>query len=249
MLGGAGVSGGIGVAICLGAALAAFILTYLWTSVAVTEQLAYAGRTLRTIGQEVETRTRQVVDDKDSRDAVALSLLQQQLSGSTQAEVTVATLAQAFKNASKTLVVEAHSQAEHQRQRTWISGPQDQHDRVIPVFRAVIECDTEDPKHMYYGSLAFALKNQSPRDFRGAIDAVSTAITIRGSISGWAIYEYVRAVCRIRLDSSEDAIVEADLRAAKPLGADYFKRADGDGDIRQQDASDPCLKWLGGWLS
>jgi hypothetical protein len=262
MLGGTSVSGGIGVTMCIAAALPAFILTYLWTSVAVTwefENLRHAiqkivepvvERQLKQIVEEkvepaVEDKVKQIVEDKASNDADALELIQQQLFGS--AEITVAAMTESFRNGQKTIPIDAYSQAERQRERTWIDGPRDEHDRVITVFRALIDYDTERTNHKYYASLGYALKNKVVPDLPGAIDALSSAIMIRGANNGFVIYEYVRAVCAIRLNGSNTtdyAMVVADLRASAGLGREHFMdKEPANKDIPHKDVRSVAL-WL-----
>jgi tetratricopeptide (TPR) repeat protein len=156
------------------------------------KQVADEVELVKHVADEVE-QVKQVVDEKDRNNAVALDLCQQQLSGT---EVKVADLAHAFKAASRATLVEVYTSADRQRRRTWIHGLHPDNALVIPVFEALLQCDSENKWYQAHGSLAFALKNL--RRYPEAIDELTTAITLRGPDNGLVIYEYVRAVCRIR---------------------------------------------------
>jgi hypothetical protein len=85
------------------------------------------------------------------------------------------------------------------RKESW---PQDKEGirRTIPVFRALAESQKDN--HRYYGQLGFALKDQSPPDCRGAEEALTQAITLRGPERRWLLYEANRAFCWIMLDDA-----------------------------------------------
>ena len=241
MLGGRAASAGIGVAICVTAALSAFLLAYLWTRVAVSWTFALTGRDLGDALEEIKEDNAR----KENSDAEALAALHQHLAG--RVEQTVESLAAVFKKASKPILEQIYSQTEYERRRTWLGGPlQAAHNRVIPVFRALIESDTGHPNHEYYGSLGFALKNQEGPDYKGAIDKLTEAIKLRGPNNGWVIYEYVRAICRITRPGSEGQEVQSirdDLRAAKLLGPKYFEGVKNPSDRRQEDR-EAIAQWL-----
>jgi hypothetical protein len=168
-------------------------------------------------------------------------LVQQQLSGT--ANVSAQTLADAFKRASKTVLVQAYSLADLQRRSTWQNGPREEHDRVVPVFQALAKCDPELKDEVLYGSLGFALKDQANPDLAAAIGALTTAIDTPGPKRGLELYHWNRALCRIKIeknqgapnlvDSALDELIKADLATAKPLGKKFYEPlSDSDDDIK-----------------
>jgi hypothetical protein len=233
MLGNSDIGAGIGVAMCLSATVAAFLLSYLWTRITFTWVLEATGR-------EIEDTVKAVVEDRENNDAEALLLVQQQLSGT--ANVSAQTLADALKRASKTVLVQAYSLADLQRRSTWQNGPREEHDRVVPVFQALAKCDPELKDQVLYGSLGFALKDQANPDLAAAIDALTTAIDTPGPKRGLELYHWNRALCRIKIEKDQgprlvdptlDALIKPDLVAAKSLGKKFYEPLpDSDDDIK-----------------
>jgi hypothetical protein len=99
--------------------------------------------------------------------------------------------------------------------------------RTIPIFRALIKFDPGEYYHRPRGQLGFALKDQEQPQWRHAEEQLTAAIRIREkrNKTGFRIYEFNRALCRIALhgrsrsdqDSGESALrskIMADLRAA-----------------------------------
>ncbi len=75
-------------------------------------------------------------------------------------------------------------------------------ERTIPIFRALISCDSDDAYHRNHGQLGYALKDQRSPDWAAAEVELTKAIQIRGSAAehNWLFYEMNRALCRIMLD-------------------------------------------------
>jgi hypothetical protein len=245
MLGGSPSSAGFGLALCVYSLLAAFLITYLWTRTGLKRELQLADR-------DIEAAVRAVVNDQSSADAAAVALVERQLNG--QGTPTLQELTDALEKASVFARMQVYQRAEGQRSANWrgdSAAESEPHRRTIPVFRALAAVDRERKYHRNYGSLGFALKDADPPDPLGAVDALTSAIGIRGlaARAGFALYEWNRAVCRIRSDaqfqldqpSSAEARdqIEADLRiAAQRLGVHLFEPS----------ADDPDVDAVGHWL-
>jgi hypothetical protein len=239
MLGDEPASPGFGLALCFVAALSSFLLSYLWTRVRLKPELEIADR-------DLQEAVREVVEDKALADAEALSLVDRALNGQ---EGDVDKIAAALSKASKPVLVQAYQRAEDMRARTWRDPTKhEEHARTLIVFRALIANDPELRYHRHFGSLGFALKDREPPDLAGAVEALTTAITVRSDPrAGFVLYEWNRAACRIRrarekggLTPDDDAAVEADLRAAaQRLGAGMFQVTD------SSDRSVRAVEW---WL-
>lgn len=106
-------------------------------------------------------------------------------------------------------------------------------ERTIPVFRALIASDQDNEYHQNYAQLGFALKDKLEPDLNGAVDALTTAIEIRGGgTPAYRLYEWNRALCRLGLDaaggeapSDEEtkATIAADLAAARTIALEWMK--------------------------
>ena len=67
--------------------------------------------------------------------------------------------------------------------------------------RALIAADDAKQFHRNFGQLGYVLKEITPPDLQGSIDALSQAIQIRDAqkVAGYQLYELNRAECRIKL--------------------------------------------------
>jgi hypothetical protein len=117
-------------------------------------------------------------------------------------------------------------------------------ERSIPVFRALIASDRERVYHRNHGELGFALKDKADPDWQEAFRELTMAIDIRGkpaSEKGWAVYEAIRALCRINLDteyglgqpSSPGAIAEIVEDLAVADSDSYARRLIGKPEIKR----------------
>jgi hypothetical protein len=250
MLGDDPASPGFGLALCLFAVVAGFLLVYMWTRVEFWSVLEHARHALseglkKKVKEEVAQALPQVVEESKAADAEALSLLELQLSGQ---EPTPDELRKAFAQASKPTLVQVYQKAEDQRANTW-RGPEpmyrEQHDRTIGVFEALIDNDRAKKFHRHFASLGFALKDQAARIhddetegrperddlYSKAIANLTKAIDIRGHTDQglFPLYEWCRAACRIQDIPEGQAVpdtrrgeIEADLRAAAKRLPDRF---------------------------
>jgi hypothetical protein len=194
-----------------------FLLGYLWTrlflpvafrhsddaaiSVLTTEvndlklQFTHVGSHVDAIKQQTEI------------DAEAINIVERQLRAGPDAPVPAqAELDDVIGRASPSTKMHVFYQAQRLRTSTW-RDEKSTMERTIPLFRALIACDTKDRFHRNHGQLGFALKDKldpSPEDLREAEHALTKAIEIRGDWhhKGFVLYEFNRAVCRMMLDSA-----------------------------------------------
>ncbi|MBK8472567.1 MAG: hypothetical protein IPL33_10590 [Sphingobacteriales bacterium] len=96
-----------------------------------------------------------------------------------------------------------------------------QMERSIPVFNALAESENVE-SHRALGQLAFALKERAVPDYAGALDNLSKAISLRNkeSATGFALYEFNRAVCLINLDGGFKNNQASDTNAQNNIIAD-----------------------------
>jgi hypothetical protein len=252
MLGGQPASAGFGLAVCIVASLSGFMLSYLWTRLRLRRELQIADR-------DIQAAVREVVDERAAADANALSLVERQLSG--QNPPTFEELAKALGAASQPVLIQTYQRAEDQRTRSWREPSRAQElERTIGVFRALIANDPDRRFHRHFGSLGYALKDYALKDYvlkdrkavdlGDAIDALSTAIGIRGTGPkvGFRLYEWSRAACRIlqitdpaATAPAQRAEIEPDLRAAtRSLGPDLFGPAN---------SQDTTVQAVNAWLT
>jgi hypothetical protein len=65
--------------------------------------------------------------------------------------------------------------------------------------------------------LGFALEDQRAPDWRAAEAALTEAIRRRGPAErGWLLYEFNRAICRVRLDTGASAPSSPEVQASVP---------------------------------
>jgi hypothetical protein len=241
-LGDRSASGGFGLALSIFSATSAFLLAYLWTRVRLHRELAIAD-------SDIEGTVRKVVDLLAKEDALALSLLDRQLSGQNPASLDE--LAAALGRASESTLVQVYQRAEDVRVRTWREAKElPDHDRTIAVFRALIANDADQRFHRHFGSLGFALKDAKEPDLPGSLENLTIAIRVRGDPYQWGFlfYEWNRAVVRILLldqpyeNTPPDVALEivTDLRAAATrLPPRFFNATNAD-----DDAVRSCGEWL-----
>jgi len=113
-------------------------------------------------------------------------------------------------------------------------------DESIPVFRALIESDKADRDHRYHGQLAYALKDKSRPGWEAAEQELSKAIEVRDRIgnTGFGIYEFNRAICRIHLQrAKEDIIADFTKSTTDPRRTRTLKDAKAQEWLRQHNLS------------
>jgi hypothetical protein len=174
-------------------------------------------------------KVQQRIDDQATNDAIALSRAENTLNPAPGTPVpSREDLKEALQKASPTMLAQIFYRAQQQRRSTW-RNDKPRMEATRPVFQALIDVDPDKRFHRPRAQLAYALKDSRIPDRAGAEKLLDEAIEIRGSSSvGWLLYEFNRALCRIRSDPAPSdqpsdeprkAAVLADLRAASASNA------------------------------
>ena len=201
-------------------AISGFLLVYLATRIMLGPALARADDLVRYVEERIE-KVEQTLRDQAQQDVDALGLANRQLDPEpgAPADPDQNTLDESMKSASPLVRAQVFARARDQRRRTTGKTDErsvDRHARTTPVFRALIAADPEQQFHRNHGQLGFALKDREPPEWQSAEAELSEAIRVRDQLgqTGFLLYEFNRAVCRIHLrPDSPDAIL-ADMRAA-----------------------------------
>jgi hypothetical protein len=201
-----------------------FLLSYLVTRTRVARAFRQSDLDVLTRrAASMATHTvKQQLDAQAVNDAMALTLVDNALNpASGLPPVPQEELDSALRLAGPAVRVQVFHRAREQR-RVNARTAKDRMALTVPVLRALVAADTGRRYHRSHAQLGYALKDQQVPDWRGAEEALSAAIAIRGpSTRAWLLYEYNRARCRINLDGSSgvsdppvrDAILR-DLRLA-----------------------------------
>jgi hypothetical protein len=189
------------------------------------------------------------LQEQAERDARALSLVQRQLNpGADDSGIPQEDMNTAIQEASPNARAQAFYMAQEVRSenwRDWATKPKMA--RTIPIFRALIESDTDDVYHANHGQLGFALKDQREPDDEKALSELTKAIELRGSWreNGWLFYEFNSAICRIRLDQAFRQDLPSDETTKNAILNDLASASHASGldELIEKDAT--ILKWLG----
>jgi hypothetical protein len=220
--------------------ISGLVITYVVTRIYGGPAFARAEEDLR---EYVDRRIAEVEESQREQaeaDVLALALAERQLEGEPEAPpVAQSELDKAVAGASPPVRVQIFGRA---RNRRLEGSPAD----TIPVFRALIASDPDRRHHRNHAQLAYALNATEPPDRAEAERELSEAIEIRDrtGVVGFPLYDYVRAVWRILLDSSFSrgeptaeptrALIKADLdRAARSA-----RRR------RAMETNEPIVSWL-----
>jgi hypothetical protein len=198
---------------------AGFLGSYLVTRTVLTRTFSAYDRLSVRVDQ-VEQLTEQL-STRVTKDAQTLAAIDAVLGGD-EGAATEDELETLFADASPSVLAQVFARANAQRRANWRNNKVAMA-RTIPVFRALSRVDKERRYHRHFGQLGYALHDQAPPDWAGAEAALTEAITIRNNRkqAGFGLYELIRAISRIAMDSSQgespDATkvkVLADLTAA-----------------------------------
>jgi hypothetical protein len=174
---------------------------------------------------ELATAIKKAIMERADTETSALALVQEQLAPGTQSP-TLDALTEALKTATSGIRTQAFFLARKQRLEDWGGEGNEEEKKEftrlsIPVFEALIACDTEQSYHRSRAELGYAFMEQEPPDWAKAKAALDDAIKVRkpSEASSTPGYELNRAYCMIELASgaSTDAVIEAicaDLEAA-----------------------------------
>jgi len=234
--GGRAASAGFGLAVVVYFAVCGFLLSYLWTRIQLTPELQLADL--------VDKRIDQKADQQNQSDAAALSTVNRQLSppGGATSQPTPDDIADAVTKASAPVKVQIFQAAVDTRRTGWRNQDSAVMERSEPVFRALISADSDQRFHRNFAQLGYVLKDKTPADLPGALQMLSKAIEIRDKLEpgGWALYEFNRAIVRIRQDPTVQGQSATDVRAT--IVAD-LKVAAKDPYVRTLLAEDPIPAW------
>jgi hypothetical protein len=191
-----------------------FLFGYLWTRLFLPGAFRQADLSVlidqvKEARTEAKQATNKVSEFEKQRelDAKALTLILQQLNPSKDIPApTQEQLNEAIKAASQPVRVQVFNQAQNLRSENW-QKDKEKMALTVPLFRALIECDTDGRYHRNHAQLGYALKDQLKPDLAGAETELSRSIEIRGSWqeNGWLFYEFNRALCRIQADEAYKA--------------------------------------------
>jgi hypothetical protein len=220
--------------------VAGFLAGYLVTRLRLAGAFAYADRAA--LGKFVEQVAQRAVDEQAGHDAIALSLLTQQLE---TGDVPADELRSALKAASRQTKVQAYLQAHQRRQESW-QGDKPALERAIPVFEALGSADDKGEYHRHFGELGFALKDKAAPDWAAAKDALTRAIEVRDAkkARGYRIYEFNRAVCEIHLDPVFGKSQPSDPEVKERILSDLKTAAKGAHSNRVLRQDPDVLAWL-----
>ena len=233
----------IAVVIILFFSITGFLFGYLWTRIFLGGELARAD--VNAVAARVQAFEKQQ-DEQAQVDAQAISMTYQYLSSTDGTNFSLDDLNAAIQRASAPVKVQLFYQAKALRQKSWQRHEDKPFlDRVIPIFQALIKSDKEARFHANYGQLGFALKDKREPDYRAAEAMLSKAIEIRGPAAenGWQLYEFNRAICRIKLDDNfrnstasspeMQKLIWADISVAREALPRLFEGADIEPDLRR----------------
>jgi hypothetical protein len=191
-LGGSDAAAAFGVLVFMFFSICGFLVGFLWTRLYLQKEFRAA--------DDVLLATIARIQSQPEKDAKALTLALQQLSCSVDARhPDPKVLADAIRDASPVARLQIFEQARRTRKDGKCVA------ETIPVFQALIEVDEAKQYHRGYGQLGYALKEKTPPDLKGAVEALTQAIKIRDDnhVAGYTLYELNRALCNMELDKAQ----------------------------------------------
>lgn len=169
---------------------------------------------------EIREEIKQGMSHQKVIDEEVLSAADNLLSVGNAPDMTEREFSSKLKEASPTARMVVMNMAKQVRTENWRDNKA-QMERSIPVFHALTEADQAE-SHRAYGQLAFALKERAIPDYQAALDNLNKAIAIRNkeSASGFALYEFNRAICAINLESGFKNNQASDINSQNNIIAD-----------------------------
>lgn len=241
-LGGFSNSRVFSIAILLFFLIDGFLISYLWTRLHLAQALRQADDTSRITA--IETKL-----DSIDIDAKVWSFFKRLVTPSpgstnpTQEEIN-AVIMSASVDMKKQIFWEAQRIRGENRHHI-ADKPKMEH--TIPVFRALIACDTDGVYEGNHGQLGYALVDQRKPDWDGAQKEFNEAIRLRGDwrTCGWPpYYELFRAICKINLDAAYQKEAVSDIQIKKTILAD-LEIANSTGETKELLQNDPSIqKWM-----
>lgn len=247
-LGGRPASKAFAVAILVFYSVCGFLISYLWTRLYLAGALRQAD--VENFGSKIAKVESKVseLEKQAEIDARALSMVQRQLNpGAGSPPLSQEEINAAVTPASSSVKAQIYYLAQDIRSQNWKDRQTKPiMERTIPIFRALIACDTDTIYYANHGQLGFALKDQRQPNWTEAEAELTRAIEIRGpwQAKGWVIYEFNRAICRISLDPEFGSGQESGEDAKNGILAD-LKTAANDPDLAEIIPEEAIIKkWL-----
>lgn len=225
-----------------------FLISYLWTRIYLAGALREADVSLLDVKLQDVTNKVSELERQAAIDAKALSIVQNQLNpGPGTPPIPQTDINTAVEAASRSVKAQIFYLAQDVRKKSWRDPKtKEAMERTIPLFRALVLDDKNEEFHLNHGQLGFALKDQRVPGFEEAEKELSKAIAIRDrlKLTGWQIYEFNRAVCRIELDPHFQQDIESAAQLKELILADLRVGKSGPGlDVIM--AADPTIQnWL-----
>jgi hypothetical protein len=190
----------VAIVIILFFSVCGFLFGYLWTRLFLGGELARAD--INAVSETL-ARFEEAQEEQTQIDAKAINLAHQYLTDADVNKISLDELKDAIEKASSPVKVQLFYQAQKLRADSWErQDTKPRMERTIPIFQALSKSDRERRFHANFGQLGFALKDKRQPDYAAAEAALTTAIDMRGPAdeNGVEIYEFNRAICRIKQD-------------------------------------------------
>jgi hypothetical protein len=167
---------------------------------------------------ELATAIREAFKQRADTETSAIALVHKQLDPVGDGGPPLAALTEALQAATQGVRSQAFYLAREQRRSNWRAGDRHLVTLAVPVFEALIACDTANRYHRNHGELGYALKDQAEPDYRRSKEELLKAISIRprGQEKRFWPYEFNLACCEIELDAEG---FKAHRPTASPLAA------------------------------
>lgn len=216
----------VAVALLVSFSITGFVSAYLYTRLRL--QSAF----------ELASVIKQAVKEQANTETNALALVREQLTPGVDNRPTLASLTEALKEATVGVRKQAFFLARGQRlEKLAEEGSAEEEEEFstlsVPVFKALIACETEEHYYRVRAELAYALLESSKPNFAAAKAALDEAIKLRDPADAIRTprYELYRAYCTVGLQAgsgvSPDPVIdevcddlEAGIRAGGKLDED-----------------------------
>ena len=157
----------------------------------------------KSLSGEIRAEIKQGMEAQKTIDEEILTATDNLLSVGNMPDLTEREFSEKLKEASPTARMVVMNMAKQVRTENWRDNKA-QMERSIPVLHALTEANDGNNAHRALGQLAFALKDRSIPDYKGALEKLNEAIAARNkeNSTGFPLYEFNRAICLINLDSN-----------------------------------------------
>src|SRR5262249_13256316 len=235
---GAGLAAGnvgsiFAITIILYFSVSGFLAGYVWTRLILGGMFAGADKAALALDQIQEIKKKR--EEQSQTDAKALSLVNQYL---TDRQTDVDEMKQAIQQASAPIKVQIFYQARAARRGAKTAAEKPIMDRRRPIFESLADSDTSKMFHKNYGQWGYALLDSTNPDYAAAEKVLTTAINIRGESGGrYPLYEFLRAISRIKQDPSYAKGEASGSEKRKPIRDDLKVAFAADPDLKSDDVT------------